>query len=140
MSCDQLLQKAYHYKKTLSIISDKSNKLGNFSIKTVNNLLVQLYFLWIFTFLCSSLLPDKVSTDSGFPLHHFLQISTNDNVPHVQLTGKLNSPEYGFMCNYRRGIRSDFDFVSYVKDLSTHVLATAKVTNGFSPLKWNETC
>ena len=45
MSCDQLLQKVYHYKKTLSNISDKCNKLGNFSVKTVNNLLVQLYFL-----------------------------------------------------------------------------------------------
>ena len=44
------------------------------------------------------------------------------------------------MCNSRRGIRSDFDFVSYVKDLSMHALAIAKVTSGFSPLKWNETC
>ena len=43
LSCDQLMQKPYHYKKPLSNISDKCDKLGNFSIKTVQNLLVQNY-------------------------------------------------------------------------------------------------
>ena len=43
LSCNQLMQKPYHYKKPLSNISDKCNKLGNFSIKTVQNLLVQNY-------------------------------------------------------------------------------------------------
>ena len=44
LSCDQLTQKAFHYKKPLSNISDKSDKLGNFSIKTVQNLPVNIIF------------------------------------------------------------------------------------------------
>ena len=142
LSCDQLMQKPYHYKKPLSNISDKCDKLGNFSIKTVQNLLVQNYnFFRSSLFFVHLYCQTRCLQTVGFPFTIFFRF---EQMLMFHMCNSLencsNSPEYGFMCNYRRGIRSDFDFVSYVKDLSTHVLATAKVTNGFSPLKWNETC